>query len=72
MFTNSNEAKSAAGSKGHSPTINGLFYTIPNYMKETNKQKKNTSTNLYIQVWNQVKQRTETFVDASSRWYSCV
>lgn len=50
MFTNSNEAKSAAGSKGHSPTINGLFYTIPNYMKETNKQKKNTSTNLYIQV----------------------
>lgn len=33
------EAKSAAGSKGHSPTINGLFYMIPNYMKQTNKQK---------------------------------
>lgn len=39
MFTNSNEAKSAAGSKGHSPTINGLFYMIPNYMKQTNKKR---------------------------------
>lgn len=30
MFTNSNEAKSAAEKQGHSPTINGLYYTIPN------------------------------------------
>lgn len=47
MFTNSNEAKSAAGSKGHSPTTNGLFYMIPNYMEQTNKKGRQVLTYMY-------------------------
>lgn len=33
------QSKISSRKQGHSPTINGLYYTTPNYMK----QKKNTS-----------------------------
>lgn len=50
MFTNSNEAKSAAENKAI-PQPQMAYITLLQTIWNKLKKKKNTNTNLYIQAW---------------------